>query len=215
MMLASPLLLVGAVIAVGILHTAVPDHWVPIAVMARQAHWSPARTARTAFVAGLGHTLSTLAIGIVVWAAGFAAAMHFGHLVSVVSSFALIGFGVWIATAGFLELRARDHATRANLTDFYRERPNARTALLVILGSSPMIEGIPAFFAAARFGAGLLGIMALCFGLSTIATYVTLCVYSASALQKLAFAPFERYGEVLSGVVIAMVGIVFLFLPLP
>lgn len=36
MILNPELLLVGAVAAVGVLHTIVPDHWVPITLIARQ-----------------------------------------------------------------------------------------------------------------------------------------------------------------------------------
>jgi putative Mn2+ efflux pump MntP len=206
------LLLVGAVISVGVLHTLVPDHWAPIAVIARQYHWTRWQTGRAAAIAGLGHTLSTLAIGVVVWLAGVALAVRFGHLVSILSSAALIGFGLWIVIASLREMRAgfgsHDGLEPAG------ERPKARIALLLILGSSPMVEGIPAFFAAARFGTGLLAIMAACFALSTIATYVALCVVSSAALRSLSFGPVERYGEVLSGAVIAIVGVVFLIWPL-
>jgi len=89
----------------------------------------------------------------------------------------------------------------------------SRTALLLILGSSPMIEGIPAFFAASKYGAGLLGLMSLVFGATTIATYVLLCVYSTAGLQRVRLGSFERYGEVLSGGFIALVGVVFWIWP--
>ena len=56
------LLLIGAVAAVGILHTMVPDHWVPIALYARQHGSSKAETARAALMAGTGHVLFTLLI---------------------------------------------------------------------------------------------------------------------------------------------------------
>jgi ABC-type nickel/cobalt efflux system permease component RcnA len=204
------LLLVGAVIAVGVLHTLVPDHWAPIAMLARGAHWTPLKTARAASIAGFGHTLSTLAIALLVWFAGVALAVRFGHLVSILSSAALIGFGLWIAVASLREVRAGRRSEDAAAP---RDRPSRRVALLLILGSSPMLEGIPAFFAAARFGVGLLAIMAFCFGLSTIATYVALCVVSSAALQNLSFGPVERYGEVLSGAVITVVGVVFLIWP--
>jgi hypothetical protein len=38
------LLLIGAVAVVGVLHTVVPDHWVPITLIARQRGWSMAET---------------------------------------------------------------------------------------------------------------------------------------------------------------------------
>lgn len=72
-----------------------------------------------------------------------------------------------------------------------------------------MVEGIPAFFAASQYGVALLVAMSAIFALSTIATYVVLCVYSAAGLQRVRLGPFERYGEVLSGGFIAAVGLFF------
>ena len=72
-----------------------------------------------------------------------------------------------------------------------------------------MVEGIPAFFAAARYGAGLIALMSLLFAASTIGTYVVLSVYSASGLQRLHLGPVERYGEVISGAFIAIIGLIF------
>src|SRR4029077_16496485 len=98
------LLLVAAVATVGVLHTMVPDHWVPITLIARQRGWSKAETARAAVVAGTGHVLSTLLIAGVVWLAGVAAAERFGHYVDTASSLALIAFGGWIAISAWREL---------------------------------------------------------------------------------------------------------------
>jgi hypothetical protein len=84
------LLLVGAVATVGVLHTMVPDHWVPITLIARQRGRSKSETARAALQAGIGHVLSTLLIALVVWLAGAAFAQRFGHIVDTVSSLARI-----------------------------------------------------------------------------------------------------------------------------
>lgn len=84
-------------------------------------------------------------------------------------------------------------------------------AMMMILGSSPMVEGIPAFFAASRYGLAQIAWMSLIFAVSTIATYVILCAFSSAALQRTSLGRFERYGEVMSGLLIALVGIVFAF----
>jgi len=220
-------LLVLAVVAVGILHTLVPDHWAPIALLTRQAGWTRVQTARAAFIAGFGHTVSTLAIGIIVWLAGVAFAERFGRDVSVASSLALIGFGAWIAISSWREARGAAHHHHGLGEEHDREhdvdiaggaarlaKPNARMALLLILGSSPMIEGIPAFFAASKFGFGLIALMSVLFAASTIVTYMVLCVYSHAALERVSFGPLEKYGEVLSGAFIAIVGVVFLIWPI-
>ena len=259
-------LLIAAVAAVGVLHTIAPDHWLPITLIARQEGWARRDTARAALGAGLGHSLSTLAIGLVVWLMGAAVATRFGQAVSIVASLALIGFGLWVAAASFREIRrdgaghghhdregrqhshshdvphptssvghrhlhrhddGRQHAhyhrhssstwheaegavALAVSPHEHEHRMAPRRALLLILGSSPMVEGIPAFFAASRFGLAQLAVMATVFTLSTTATYVALCVSSAAGLQRVDLGPLERYGEVLSGVFIALVGFVFL-----
>jgi hypothetical protein len=213
MILAPEALLVAAVAAVGVLHTLVPDHWVPIALIARQRGWSRRETAGAALRAGTGHVVSTLAIGLVVWIAGMAVATRFGHAVSLLSSIALIAFGGWIAISSWFELRAHDEHDHDHAHHDTRDKDSSRTALLLILGSSPMVEGIPAFFAAVKYGPALLAVMAVVFAISTIATYVILCVTSTAGLQRLRFGPLERYGEVLSGTFIAVVGAIFLAFP--
>lgn len=224
----SHLLLIGAVFAVGVLHTIVPDHWLPITVIARQRGWSKTETARAALQAGIGHVLSTLAIAVVVWAAGATVAKRYGTIIDTVSSLALIGFGLWIALSAWREQhRHQAHsyngdANAAHHAHEHRARIGAgaskdarnRTALLLIVGSSPMVEGIPVFFAAGKYGIGLIAIMSVVFATSTIATYVLLCIFSATRLQRLNFGSFERHGEVLSGAAIAAVGLAIWVWPL-
>ena len=198
------------------LHTAVPDHWVPITLIARQRGWSKAETARAALGAGLGHVVSTLAIALVVWVAGAVVAKRFGHLIDAAASAALVAFGAWIAISALLEMRRSERHGHSHAHDGghdHDHRPGRKigssTALLLILGSSPMVEGIPAFFAAGRYGFGLIAVMSAVFASATIATYVVLCVGSAAGLQRARLGPIERYGEVLSGALIAAVGLVF------
>lgn len=327
----SEALLVAAVAAVGILHTLVPDHWVPITLIARQRGWSRAETKRVAFKAGVGHVLSTLAIASVIWLGGVAVATRFAQWVDLIASVALIGFGGWIAVSAWRDLHGhgghahshghgdphdasppegagsihgpelqrmntehgvvelsifetgvpprfrltgnfgdsavleilRDDGSRQvfvfrNRGDFWESRDEipephqfaitltmnheghahtysaqfveheheghahnhphpdktkSRTALLLILGSSPMVEGIPAFFAASKYGAGLVILMSLVFAATTIATYVLLCVCSTAGLQRVSLGPLERHGEVLSGAFIALIGLVFWIWP--
>lgn len=392
----SGLLLVLTVAVVGVLHTMAPDHWVPITLMARQRGWTKAETAKAALTAGIGHVVTTLIIGLVVWAAGVAFATHFGHWVDTIASLALVGFGGWIAVSAWREMQSgeghshgglfghthhhgahddhghaaggfhgpelqnidtghgmaelsifedgipphfrftgtgvdwvraetiRDGGKRQSfafanrgkywesldeipephgfevtvtlghgshdhtyITRFaehehgphghdhghhhddagsdplyaplqgvavlarhahahrhggivhehqhdheastahevtaqtetvppihqHKHKTSARTALLLILSSSPMVEGIPAFFAASRYGFALIALMAVVFAISTIVTYVTLCVFSAAGLQRVKLGLLERYGEVISGLFIALVGVVFWLWP--
>jgi ABC-type nickel/cobalt efflux system permease component RcnA len=241
MNLGPQVLLIAAVAAVGVLHTIVPDHWMPITLIARQRGWSRAETARASLQAGVGHVVSTLIIAAVVWLAGVAVAQRFGHIVDTASSIALVAFGLWFAISAWRDLHSHrghghahdaahlhghDHAGHTHdhgpvtaaiaITPpehDHHHKSTTRTALLLILGSSPMVEGIPAFFAAGKYGPGLIIIMAVVFALSTIATYALLSVYSTAGLQRARLGAFERYGEVLSGAFIALVGLAFWIWP--
>lgn len=246
---ASASLLILAVAAVGVLHTLVPDHWTPITVVARQQGWSALRAARAAAIAGVGHTVTTLAIGVVVWLGGLALAVRYGHLMNALSSLALLGFGLWMAIGSLRELRRKredahghfahahahrhddgvehrhwhehhhddwhtvDGALALSPLHAHEHETSSRTALLLILGSSPMIEGIPAFFSASRFGVGLLIVMAFVFAACTIGTYVAVTLASLRAIRDVDLGPLERYGEVISGAFVALLGAIFLLFP--
>jgi ABC-type nickel/cobalt efflux system permease component RcnA len=206
----------------------VPDHWAPIALIARQQGWTRLQTVRAAMIAGTGHVLSTLAIAAVVWIAGVAFAQRFGGWVNTLASLALVLFGGWIAISALRDMRrgghdhghghSHDHEhghDHGHSHDHGGHEHGAKpaagkgTALLLILGSSPMVEGIPAFFAASRYGPPLVIVMSLVFAASTIATYVILCVASVAGLERVSLGPIERYGEVLSGAFIAIIGVAF------
>jgi ABC-type nickel/cobalt efflux system permease component RcnA len=81
---------------------------------------------------------------------------------------------------------------------------------MLILGSSPSIEVVPTFLAAAPFG--IVGFLALslAFSVTTIGTYMVTCVLSVAGLEQFRYAPLERYGEVVSGILVALIGFAFL-----
>jgi ABC-type nickel/cobalt efflux system permease component RcnA len=255
---------------------------VPLTLFARQRGWSKAETAWRALQAGTGHVLSTLALALLFWLAGVAAAARFGSFVETLSSLALVLFGGWIALSAWREIHAHGHGhdddhhhhhhdgttnassprddplylplgggaaalvrhvhphrhgpglphshwhdhAEASVHPIaaafalqpplhrHRHRMTARTAALLVLGSSPMVEGIPAFFAAGRYGFALITVMVAGFALSTILTYLVLCLASVSGLERLRLGAVERYGEVLSGAFIALVGVFFGVWPL-
>jgi putative Mn2+ efflux pump MntP len=205
------LLLLAAVAIIGVLHTIVPDHWAPIAVLARQQRWTLHQTAWTAAGAGLGHTLSTLAIGAIAWLVGVVAAQRYSHYLNIASGIALIVFGLWIAISALREARESEAELQSEVVA-EAKKIATRTSIMLVLGSSPSVEALPTFFAAAKFGVWAEIALAIVFAATTIGTYVVTCVLSAAGLEKLRLTPLERYGEVISGGFVALVGAIFLFL---
>lgn len=109
MTLTSVPLLLAAAAGVGLAHSILPDHWVPLAVLARANRWSLARTAKVSFLASLGHVGLSLALGVVLATAGLAlrrvVVADEGGLVGGVLVLTGLGFLVWA-----LLTRGRGHA---------------------------------------------------------------------------------------------------------
>ena len=92
------LLVLGAA-AVGVVHSVLPDHWVPLAVVARTQKWTMLRLARTSFLAATGHVLTSIALGGVVALVGLQFQRQIeaqqGHIVGGVLVLTGMGFLVW------------------------------------------------------------------------------------------------------------------------
>ncbi|HEV3311731.1 MAG TPA: hypothetical protein VG815_14560 [Chloroflexota bacterium] len=98
-----PLLLLAAGV-VGFLHSILPDHWVPLAVVARTQRWSLARTARTSLLASIGHVLTSIMLAGIIAVVGLQFRKTFetqqGHIVGVILIATGIGFFVWSLVGG-------------------------------------------------------------------------------------------------------------------
>ncbi len=92
------LLVLGA-IAVGVVHSVLPDHWVPLAVVARTQKWSYTRLATTSFLAAGGHVLTSIVLGGVVALVGLQFQKQIetqqGHIIGAVLVITGLGFMVW------------------------------------------------------------------------------------------------------------------------
>lgn len=92
------LLLAGGA-AVGVLHSVLPDHWVPLAVVARTNHWSLVRLARVSALAAAGHVLTSGALGGVIALVGLQFQKQIetqqGHIVGAVLVVTGVGFLIW------------------------------------------------------------------------------------------------------------------------
>lgn len=96
-----PLLIVAAG-TVGFLHSILPDHWVPLAVIARTQRWSIAHVARISFLASVGHVVTSLIIAGIIAAIGLQFRSAFetqqGHIVGVILILTGSAFLLWSLT---------------------------------------------------------------------------------------------------------------------
>ena len=95
----SLLLLLGAAATVAILHSILPDHWVPLAVVARTQRWSVPRVARVSALASLGHVVASLVLGGIIALIGLQFQRQLdtqqGHIIGGILILTGIGFLIW------------------------------------------------------------------------------------------------------------------------
>ena len=92
-------LLIVAAASVAVLHSILPDHWVPLAVVARTQRWSLLRVARVSTLASAGHVLTSVVLGGVIALVGLQFQREIdvqqGHIVGGVLVLTGLGFLVW------------------------------------------------------------------------------------------------------------------------
>ena len=113
MRMGSLVLLVGAAAAVGLVHSVLPDHWVPLSVVARTQRWSLLRVARISGVAAGGHVFASLVLAGVVAAVGLRFQQQIdvqqGHIVGAILVLTGLGFLIWGMTGHGHEHGHDDH----------------------------------------------------------------------------------------------------------
>ena len=113
----SLILLVGAAAAVAVFHSILPDHWVPLAVVARTQRWSLWRVAGISGLAAGGHVLASLALAGLVAVIGLRFQRQIeaqqGHVIGAVLVVTGLGFLVW-GLAGHGHSHGHDHAPHAS-----------------------------------------------------------------------------------------------------
>jgi nickel/cobalt transporter (NicO) family protein len=222
-----PLLIVAAG-TVGFLHSILPDHWVPLAVIGRTQHWSITRVARVSFLASVGHVLTSLLIAAVIAAVGLQFRHTFetqqGHIVGIILILTGMGFLVWALTGHSGHSHAHEHDHHHDHDD---ENEHARNhddhqtahaaegsmvqrfaAIAVPFGAaaSPDLTILPVALAASAIGLGAVVGCLVSFTVVTLATFVVLTVAATLAGYPVQGEWLEEYGNYLTAAVLILIG---------
>lgn len=214
-----------------IVHALIPDHWLPFVLMARSQRWSHRRTLLLVSLAGLLHVLVSIAVAAIAIGLGAGSARYlaenFGRSLEFFAGILLVVFGLGY---GILAHRreARAHAgdsesngpcrqasgpmhAHGHLLQPWVHRALTGGALVVIIGISPCALLVPILLAASAQGATPLVAAGSGFALCTIGTMVLVTHLASRSMSRLQLPFFTRYGDLISGLMIAIVGVVVIF----
>ncbi len=224
MTLGTGLLLLLAAAAVALLHSVLPDHWVPLAVVARAERWGPIRTLRVSGLAGVGHVLTSLVLAAVVAIVG----LRFQTLIA--GAEGRIAGGLLIVTGlGFLVwgvLRGGHHHEQSqphhyghgrDAPDHYedeRQRPlRSRLAAIVVpfgVAASPDLTVLPVALAASGSGVPLVIGVLVVFGTVTMVVFVGLTLGGAFVGYQIKGEWLERHAYTITAGVLIVIGLLAL-----
>jgi len=228
-MAATPALLLAAA-GVGFGHAVLPDHWIPLAVVGRTQHYPLSRVARLSGLAGLAHVLVSVILGAVIVLIGLQFRSTVEHVQNTIVGALLIGTGIAFLV---LELTGRGHhhphdhphphphshphlhvdeSGGVHPHDHeHEQRPSRRASLAAIMvpfgaAASPDLTILPVFLAATTAGAGAaVGTVAV-FATVTVTTIVGLTLFATAGGYQLRGAWLERWGNVFTAFVLAVIG---------
>jgi hypothetical protein len=193
---------------VAFLHAALPTHWLPFVLVGRGQGWGAGKTLSIAAGAGVGHVLSTMALGVLLTGAGIAFESRFGGLSPWLISALLIGLGLFYLVR---QARRRPHHHLSRPRLFTSDRA-AILALFTLVSLSPCEAFLPVYVSGVRYGWLGFVLLSLVLTAATIAGMVLFTGVSLLGARRLPLGLLERYEAGILGAALCALGVGILIL---
>jgi nickel/cobalt transporter (NicO) family protein len=201
-------------LTISVLHAALPTHWLPFVLAAKAQNWNYRRLLTVLSIAGLGHVLTTTALGAgLIW---FSLKLNenYESLFVLIASISTFLFGVYYIVQ-FLRGQRHSHCKHhhPHEHDYAKASQDgwAILGLLSLLTFSPCESFLPVYVSA--WPAGWVGFMVLSVVLAT-GTLVAMIVFTTLAFfgyQQLKFKFLENYEKLIIGAVLIFLSIIVYF----
>jgi cytochrome c biogenesis protein CcdA len=197
---------------VGFMHSLAPGHWIPIVLVSKTRRWPRRKALIGAMVAASGHVILSLILGTV---AIFIGAHFLTAFEAEIERYGglLIGlFGVaYAANAYFRHSHCHGHSHHGPKPGVAAKKDPF--VFLFSMGFSPCVAVLPVFVAAAPRGVTALSITMLGFSLGVIGALASATLLVSSGMSKLDHPFLEHYGDVITGLGVALMGAILFLLP--
>jgi ABC-type nickel/cobalt efflux system permease component RcnA len=229
--------LLGTALATALFHTLIPDHWLPFVLIGRARNWTVATTAAVSGVSALIHTALSILLGALAIAMGLTWAQVVGESLEKASAVLLVVFGLGYAAwawrkgghfhpGGRLMHRdasaascAGDEGAHPEHLHYHADDELIHGAdrrngiyLAVIIGLNPCVLILPVMLSSVERGMAAVAGVTVVYALTTSVLMVALSTLGVAGARRMQVPGVARYMESASGLLIALTGIVLLFL---
>ena len=224
--------------SVGFIHTLLgPDHYIPFIVMSKAGKWSTVKTVWVTILSGVGHVLSSVVLGAI----GISFGIALGHLEIIesvrgeIAGWLLISFGliyfIWGVRRMYKKIphkhwhshpeglaHSHDHTHKGEHAHVHTKENIVNLTpwiLFTIFAFGPCEALIPVLmYPAATSNNMILFLVVLVFGITTIATMLSVVLISVYGIKMIPVGKFEKYSHALAGLLIFLSGAAIQFMGL-
>jgi ABC-type nickel/cobalt efflux system permease component RcnA len=232
---ASDYALISVAVATALFHTLIPDHWLPFVLIGNARGWSVRTTIAVSSVSALIHVVFSILLGLLALGAGIAAAEAIGESLERAGAVLLVTFGVgyavwaWHKGGHFHPGGIRVHGEHegdgcdgregdANPQHLHYHADTQLIAgrnawwLAFVVGVNPCVLILPVIFATASEGAAAVAAVCVAYAVPTALLMVGLSAAGVAGSRRLRLPLAARYMEVVSGILIAALGLLLVLL---
>jgi hypothetical protein len=208
--------------AVAFLHGALPNHWLPFVLVGRRQGWSHSKTLAITAVAGLGHSLVTIVLGLLVRGAGLAASDQIAPVLPYIAGGVLMALGLYyLARNGrgdghlhlpFLGRLAPAYGHAGVVSAPALSDRSAVLGLMAILALSPCEAFLPVYLSGLRFGWAGFGALSLVLTLAATASMTGLTGLSLAGARWMGLGRTQRVEGAVLGLALIGLGLLVILL---
>ncbi len=211
-------------VSLAALHALIPSHWLAFALVGRAQHWSRLRTVKLAVMAGTGHVLVTIALGLSISAVGKAALSHIPpQLEHAAASASLILLGLYFLVPALKGKHGCRHphehtypleensnaANNSNGVSIPLSSKIANTstmgALVMGMTLSPCLDLLPIYVAASALHWETIALLSIVMAVTTVGIMSFLVWLTTHGLERLKLNWLEENeGLAIGGLLIAL-----------
>lgn len=199
-------------------HALIPNHWFPLAAVSKSEGWTRTESIQVTAVTGFLHTLSTIAIGIIIGFIGFRLGDSVEITANIVAPILLILLGIIFIIRNF---RAKSHEhthCHVDTEQIKQASKKSKKAIITALGTmmffSPCMEIEAYYFTAGQHGwAGIL-VLSVIYLIVTVISLVIVVQAGRKSLdllnKKLHF--LEHHEKAITGIILILLGVISFFI---
>jgi ABC-type nickel/cobalt efflux system permease component RcnA len=219
--------------AVALLHAAIPTHWLPFVVAARAQQWNKPKTLTVTGIAGAGHVLFTIALGVLVVWGGMAIDSRLGRFFPLVAGGALIALGLFYLVRQFrgtghshlfgghshhqhehehAHAYEPDNEIAAIKSRWSQQKSDwiVIAGLFALLTFSPCEAFLPVFLMGARYGWIGFALLSATLAVATVAGMIVFTSLTLAGVEKLNFRALEKFESGILGGVLCLLGMLII-----